>query len=306
MKKILTIAGYDPSSGAGVTRDMDTFFSLGTHGVSVPTCIVIQGPQGVSDVYPIPIHHFSSMLRAAAGDTPVDGLKVGVVWDKTYVEAIRSFLDSSGSKNIPIVVDPVAAAKNGMRLNTEAGTRSLLRLIFPISRIITPNIDEAALITGKKIRNLEDMKEAAKVLFALGPRAVVVKGGHLEGEPVDLLYDGSDFTSYSRKRIEHNVHGTGCTFSSLLLAYLVLGRTLKDAFFAAEEYMDKLLRACYRIDREGYFYVSSVALNAVGSDQSNRERGYDRETRKEQFRGPLPLKDYTARGKRLKKETAGP
>ncbi len=265
MKKVLTAAGYDPSSGAGVTRDADTFFSLGIHAVTAPTCLVIQGPRGVRSLFPIPVAEFSSMIRTAPGDSPVDGLKVGVVLDAPYVEEIHAFLGSQAA--MPVVVDPVAASKNGTILNTDSGMRRLIELIFPLSHVITPNLDEASAITGMEIRDVSGMKEAARVLLTLGPRAVVLKGGHLEGDPVDILYDGSDFVFCGKKRLARQVHGTGCSFSSLILAYLVLGYPLQDAFFAAEEKMDRLIAESYRIDSGGYFYSSPGMLAGVEADR---------------------------------------
>jgi hydroxymethylpyrimidine kinase/phosphomethylpyrimidine kinase len=259
MKKILTAAGYDPSSGAGITKDLDIFFSLGIHGIGVPTCIVIQGPQGVSDIYPIPVPHFAAMLEKAPGEGPVDGLKIGVVRDKPYVDEIKAFLARNGK--IPVVVDPVATSKNNRKLNTDAGFQELIRLIFPVSDIVTPNIDEASMITGMEITDGESMKEAARRLADMGPRAVVVKGGHLRGAPVDVLYDGKEFLLREKTRIDRQVHGTGCAFSALLLSFLVLGYPLKDAFLAAEESMDKLITSSYRIDKGGYFYMATGVVN---------------------------------------------
>ena len=265
MRTVLTIAGFDPSSGAGITKDLDVFFSLGVHGLSVPTACVVQGPRGVQAVYPTPLEQFSAMLDLLSAGPRVDGVKIGVVWDEPYCERIAAALTSMG--RISVVVDPVASAKNAVSLVTGAGLKRLVGDIFPLATVVTPNIDEAAIITGKKINDLEGMKEAAQSIREMGPLAVIVKGGHLEGEPVDVLFDGEEFTLFERRRSERQVHGTGCVFSSALTAFLVQGYPMREAFFAAETFMTAQLKESYKIDEKGYFYSSSAS---TGTRQADR------------------------------------
>ncbi len=262
MKNILTIAGYDPSSGAGVTRDLDTFFSLGCHGLSVPTCFVVQGPRGVRDIHPIPLDQFASMLRAVEEEVAVDGVKIGVLWDVPYIEMISSFLKKLKGK--PVVVDPIYAAKNGRKLITEEGLKCLVKKIFPLTTLLTPNLEEASLLIGKKIKTLDDAKNCAKELVRLGPRAVVVKGGHLEGKPVDVFFDGKVMFLREKPRINRQIHGTGCLFSSLLAAFLTNGYPLKEAFLAAEREMEQALERNYSISGEGGYFYSSPSLIKAG------------------------------------------
>ncbi len=262
MKNILTIAGYDPSSGAGVTRDLDTFFSLGCHGLSVPTCFVVQGPRGVRDIHPIPLDQFASMLRVVEEEVAVDGVKIGVLWDVPYIEMISSFLKKLKGK--PVVVDPIYAAKNGRKLITEEGLKCLVKKIFPLTTLLTPNLEEASLLTGKKIKTLDDAKSCAKELVRLGPRAVVVKGGHLEGKPVDVFFDGKMMFLREKPRINRQIHGTGCLFSSLLAAFLTNGYPLKEAFLAAEREMEQALERNYSISGEGGYFYSSPSLIKAG------------------------------------------
>ena len=262
MKNILTIAGYDPSSGAGVTRDLDTFFSLGCHGLSVPTCFVVQGPRGVRDIHPIPLDQFASMLRVVEEEVAVDGVKIGVLWDVPYVEMISGFLKKLKGK--PVVVDPIYVAKNGRKLITEEGLKCLLKKIFPLTTLLTPNLEEASLLTGKKIKTLDDAKSCAKELVRLGPRAVVVKGGHLEGKPVDVFFDGKVMFLREKPRINRQIHGTGCLFSSLLAAFLTNGYPLKEAFLAAEKEMEGALERNYSISGEGGYFYSSPSLIKAG------------------------------------------
>ena len=260
MKCILTIAGYDPSSGAGITKDLDVFFSLGAHGLSVPTATVAQGPGGVAAVYPTPVEQFAFMLGMAGRETRVDGIKIGVVWDEAHLREIVSFVKER--KNIPVVIDPVFNAKNETPLITEEGFRYLTHVLFPLATVVTPNIPEASLITGKPISSLDDMKEAAESVCRMGPGSAIVKGGHLEGEPVDVLFDGKEFSLFEKERKNKQVHGTGCTFSSALAAFLSHGYPVREAFLACQEFMDTTLNESYRIDEEGYFYSSASLANS--------------------------------------------
>jgi hydroxymethylpyrimidine/phosphomethylpyrimidine kinase len=265
MKSILTIAGFDPSSGAGITRDMDTFFSLGIHGLSIPTCTVAQGPRGVKHIYPTPIKQFKEMVTMTGGDLPFHGVKVGVVCDDPYIREIAALLKKK--KGIPVVVDTVFAAKNGKQLITGSGLKTFIKSFFSLATVVTPNIEEASRIVGMPIKTIGDMKEAAQSLMKMGPQAVIIKGGHLKGDPVDIFYDGKEFAQWEKKRLSREVHGTGCSFSSLIVSFLVLGYCLKDALFTSEELMEEMLKASYRIDKEGYFYMSTGIMKSAYADR---------------------------------------
>ena len=258
MRNILTIAGYDPSSGAGIVRDIDTFFSLGIHGLSIPTCTVVQGPKGVTGIYRTPVRKFKEMVAMMGMALPLHGIKVGVGCDAPYVREIAGFLKN---KRVPLVIDPVIAAKNGTKLITEGGLRALTKSLFPLATVVTPNIAEASRLSGTQIKTIDDMKEAARSIIKTGSKAVVVKGGHLKGDPIDIFYDGTAFAQREKKRIKREIHGTGCSFSSLVISFLVLGYSPKDAFFASEDAMEETLKGSYRIDKEGYFYMSTGIMN---------------------------------------------
>jgi hydroxymethylpyrimidine kinase/phosphomethylpyrimidine kinase len=258
MRNILTIAGYDPSSGAGIVRDVDTFFSLGIHGLSIPTCTVVQGPGGVTGIYRTPIKEFKVVLALMGKELPLHGVKVGVGCDAPYIRKIAELLEN---KNVPLVIDPVMAAKNGTELITENGLKALIKNLFPLATVVTPNIAEASYLSGVQIKTVDDMKLAARSIIETGPKAVIVKGGHLKGDPIDIFYDGKEFSQWKKRRIKREVHGTGCSFSSLLISFLVLGNTLKNAFFASENTMEETIGGSYRIDRKGYFYMSTGIMN---------------------------------------------
>jgi hydroxymethylpyrimidine kinase / phosphomethylpyrimidine kinase / thiamine-phosphate diphosphorylase len=264
MKTVLSVAGYDPSSGAGVTKDLETILSCGLHGLTVPTCAVIQGPLGVRSLFPADKESFREALGVLSEETPVDGVKVGVLCDAYYVETLSEFISPW---KVPTVVDPVLAAKNGTKLITPKGLQRFIERILPLATVVMPNWEEASALSGLTVTDLESAEKAARKLLAMGPRSVVVKGGHSGGDPVDLLYDGKDITIWSRRRVKRQIHGTGCTLSSLLISFLVLGYPLKEAFAAAEERMEKIISNTYTLSQKGYSYLSPGSISA---NQANR------------------------------------
>ena len=256
MNTILSLAGFDASSGAGITRDVDTFFSFGFHGIAVPTCTVIQGPQGVANARGSSGALFRDTLKEATRGVDIKGIKIGVLFREIIVREAARFVGSR--KGIPVVFDPVFAAKNGVSLITEKGIAACRSLLFGKTTVLTPNADEASIITGMRVRTVDQAKEAARLIHSLGPAMVIVKGGHLTGDPVDVFYDGSDFVLYGKKRLDAAVHGTGCSFSSMLTCFLARGHSGRDAFVRCEEAFDRLMGSRYRIDEKGYYYVSSA------------------------------------------------
>ncbi|MCX8110667.1 MAG: bifunctional hydroxymethylpyrimidine kinase/phosphomethylpyrimidine kinase [Syntrophorhabdaceae bacterium] len=265
MKKILTIAGFDPSNGAGITKDIEIFQSKGIHGVSAPTCIVNQGPDGVSEVSPVPTGVFSEMLEVARG-IDIDAMKIGVLFNEDYVHMVADFI-KSWSRHIPVVLDTVFSSKNKKELLTEKGIEALKKNLLPLVSVVTPNIDETSLLTGNDIKDTNSMEDAAKAIFAFGAKSVVVKGGHIKAEPIDLLFDGKDMTRYTRSRLDKEIHGTGCVFSSLLTSYLCLGYPIKEAFHATEAQLNDLLDESYRITDGGYHYISSGILDSYKGER---------------------------------------
>lgn len=261
MKSLLTIAGFDASSGAGVTRDTDTFFSFGFHGIAVPTCTVVQGPGGVVRIEPFPQDLFRDTLYTATRGVRIAGLKVGVLSDESHVMETRNFI--AKRKNLPVIIDPVFAAKNNVSLISDAGRQACLDHLFKRAFIVTPNTDEASVITGITVTTVAAAKKAARLIKSqFGPRAVIVKGGHLEGDPVDVLFDGKDFLVHKKKKIERVIHGTGCSFSSILTCFIASGHPIENAFRATQDYLERLLKLSYRIDTKGYYYISSAMIHA--------------------------------------------
>jgi len=269
MKSLLSIAGFDASSGAGIVRDADTFFSCGFHAITVPTCTVVQGPGGVRRVEPSPEGLFRDTLDAATAGVTIKGIKIGVLCTESHVKATSRAL--ARRKGIPVILDPVFAAKNGISLISDGGRAALIGSLFPKVTVVTPNADEASFITGGKVRTVKAAKKAAEKIHSLGPRAVVIKGGHIEGDPVDVLFDGREFVLYKKKRVPRSIHGTGCSFSSTFTCFLALGYSLADAFMATQDFLERLFESSYRIDRKGYFYVSSAAAGIFRCGKGNRK-----------------------------------
>lgn len=260
MNSIVSLAGFDASSGAGIVRDVDTFFSFGFHGIAVPTCTVVQGPRGVERIKASPAALFRDTLAAATRGVSVKGIKLGVLCSEACVREAAAFIGSR--EGVPVVFDPVFAAKNGISLITGRGISACRSLLFGKTTVLTPNADEASVITGREVRTVDEAKAAAAAIRSQGPRAVIVKGGHLKGDPVDVFFDGNDFLLHERKRLDAAIHGTGCSFSSILTCFLARGYPLPDAFTATEGAFEELIGRRYRIDENGYYYVSTVCRPA--------------------------------------------
>jgi len=253
MKCVLTIAGHDLSHGAGITKDLEVFSSLGLQAVSVPTSFVVQGPGGATSIEPVPMGVFTEMLEKAGEAFPLSGVKIGVLADAAHVEGVVRFL--AGRKHVPVVLDPVMAAKTGLRLITDEGLKALVERLLPLASSVTPNIDEAEVLVKTRIGSIDAMERAARAISEMGPKHVFLKGGHLAGEPVDILFDGEEMTRHGKKRKEKAVHGTGCLFSSLILSFTVMGYPVKEAFRETERLIERLVDESCQPLENGYFYT---------------------------------------------------
>lgn len=227
MKRILTIAGSDTGGGAGVQADLKTIAVLGEHGMSVITALTAQNSLGVQSVYPVPLPSIEAQIDAVLSDMGADGAKTGMLWDGEAVRLVSTKLAQYRVEKL--VVDPVMVAKDGSLLLNEDGQEALKKELLPRALLVTPNIPEAAALTGLEVKTVEGMKEAARSIRRLGAEAVLVKGGHLEGDPVDVLFDGSGFTEYSSERAGVEAHGTGCVLSAAIATELAKGASLQEA-----------------------------------------------------------------------------
>lgn len=237
---VLTIAGSDSGGGAGIQADLKTFAALGVHGLCVITAVTAQNTRGVDAVHELPPEFVSRQLESVVKDFDVKWAKTGMLHSSKIIQAVKKVARKHGLK---LVVDPVMVASSGSSLMKDEALEALLDLISG-AEIVTPNIPEAERISGVKIRSEKDMKRAAKKIAALGPRAVLVKGGHLHGKTVtDILWSRGRVKRYSCPRIDAGMlHGTGCTYSSAIAAELAKEKRLEDAVANAREFVTNAIK----------------------------------------------------------------
>ncbi len=236
MKNVLTIAGSDSCGGAGIQADIKTFCALGTYAMSVITAVTAQNTKGVAEIREMDSGIVASQLDCVFSDIRVDAVKIGMVCNTQIIETIAERLKKYNAKNI--VLDPVMISTSGYSLLNPEAKDALLKLLFPLATVVTPNLLEAEDIINRKIESPEQMEKAAEDILKLGPAGVVIKGGHLEGDAVDVFYDGDNFEYYKSKRIiNKNTHGTGCTVSSAVAANLAKGCDMRKALSGAKEYI---------------------------------------------------------------------
>lgn len=248
MKKVLlSIAGYDPSGGAGVLLDLKVFNQMGFHGAAVLTALTTQDTRAVKNVYVLPAGLVREQYRILAGDLSLAGIKIGMVGSGENLEAIGAIL--AARRDIPKVIDPVIRSSSGAPLLDGKAVSGFLGAIRRRAAVLTPNLDEAGVLAGLAVRDIAGMKAAAERIFDIGRVPCLVKGGHLEKEAVNLLFDGRRFYLFGKPKISRDVHGTGCYFSASLLGYLAGGKTLVRASELATELTHAAIRAAVRIGR---------------------------------------------------------
>jgi hydroxymethylpyrimidine/phosphomethylpyrimidine kinase len=238
MKVALTIAGSDSSGGAGIQADIKTFQAHGVFGMSAITAVTVQNTQKVYDIQEIHPYIVYDQIRCLFDDIAIDAVKIGMVASVGLIQAIAGALSDVSSRP-PVILDPVMISKSGYRLLKEDAQTALIKNLFPLAEVVTPNIHEAKALTGKDIGNVDEMKDAAKEIIRLGAKKVVVKGGHLGGNhATDILYDGSSFEELTDQWVDtKNTHGTGCTFSSAIAANMALGKDFFEAVRLAKIYI---------------------------------------------------------------------
>jgi len=226
-KNLLSIAGYDPSGGAGVELDIRVFARLGFRGFGVLTAVTAQNAAGVKKAFPLPAGLIRSQYLALAEETRLAGIKVGMAGTLENLSATARILASNPS--LPRVADPVFKSSSGAALLETRAVRRFLEILGGNASLITPNLDEAAALTGRRAGTVDGMKDAAREIFRAGSIPCLVKGGHLRGEAADVLFDGKAFTVFRHARLAREVHGTGCYLSAAILCYLAEGRNLEEA-----------------------------------------------------------------------------
>ena len=247
MKSALTIAGSDPTGGAGFQADLKVFRAFGVHGLSIPAALTAQNTSGIGRIFPVERDFFRAQMDELLGDMRPDALKTGMLYSVWAVEAVAGMIREHSLANL--VVDPVAVSSSGTGL-VDDGTLDMIRdTLFPLARVITPNIYEASVFTGLNIEDETDMKEAALRLKEMGPEVVVVTGGHLERVTLDLYYDGNVFHDLEASKLPGEYHGTGCAFSAAITACLASGHTPLESARKAKEFVTEAIRKAYHLGR---------------------------------------------------------
>jgi hydroxymethylpyrimidine/phosphomethylpyrimidine kinase len=265
MKICLSIAGSDSGGGAGIQADLLTFAAHGVHGTTAITAITAQNTVTVTRWEALAPSLVRAQIEAVADDMKVASLKTGMLANRGIIEEVARVVAERSLQNL--VVDPVMVAKGGARLLDAAAEAAYIEHLFPLAALITPNLPEAAALLGRPVASVAEMKQAALDLRGRGARAVLVKGGHLPGDPIDVLWDGTTLHELPGERIDtRNTHGTGCTYSAAIAARLALGNDLEGAVRGAKAYLTAAIRESHSPGR-GHGpvrHLNSVAVSELG------------------------------------------
>lgn len=240
--RVLIAAGSDSGGGAGIQADIKTVTALGGYAATAITALTAQDTRGVHGVLPVPTAFIEQQMRLVLDDIGADAVKTGMLATAEVIGTVASVLEAY--PGLPVVVDPVMVAKGGDRLLDESAFKALERKLLPLAGVVTPNLPEAEVLTGMSIRDVDDMRRAARLLLSFGPSAVLLKGGHLEGGTLtDLLVTGEGEEAFSSPRIDTvHTHGTGCTLASAVATGLAQGLALRDAVIRARAYVERAIR----------------------------------------------------------------
>ncbi len=245
---VLSIAGSDSGGGAGIQADIKTIQANGGYAATVVTAVTAQNSVAVTDSIDIPVSLIEAQIDAVCTDMQVAAIKTGMLSSVEIVESIAAKLKSYDIH--PLVVDPVMVSKSGFALLKEDAVEAVVRRLFPLADLVTPNAEEASILVGGDVKTIADAKDAAVTIHAMGPQAVLVKGGHLDSgsEAVDILYDGDSFVVYRKDRIDTtNTHGTGCTYASAICTNMAFGIGLEESVRLAKEYVTDAIKAALPI-----------------------------------------------------------
>ena len=245
---VLTIAGFDPSAGAGVAADLKTFAAHNCYGVAAVTALTVQCTQGVKSVHITPAATLRAQLDTLAADLQIAAVKIGMLGNKANAVVVAEFLDRAGIANV--VLDPVMRSTSGtVELLDPAGIKYLAEELLQRATVVTPNIAEAELLAAMPVKDTAAMETAARKIFERGARAVIVKGGHMD-KAVDVLFDGGEPLMLGGDHVKtENTHGSGCTFASAIAAQLAAGRPLRDAILLAKAYVTKAIEKGFSIGK---------------------------------------------------------
>ena len=248
MKRVLTIAGSDSSGGAGIQADLKAITLLGGFGMSVLTALTAQNTMGVQGIHEVPAQFVEEQIDAVLSDIGADAIKTGMLANREIIEVVSRKIKQYKVKKV--VVDPVMISKSGASLLRKDAQESLIKRLIPMAWVVTPNLMEASALAGFRVSSLEGMKKAAHQIYRMGTKYVVVKGGHLKGMAVDLLYDGKRFSEIEGPRIESkNTHGTGCTFASAIATFLARGDSVYEAVQKAKTFITMAIQSGFRLGK---------------------------------------------------------
>ncbi len=261
----LTIAGSDSCGGAGIQADLKTFTALGVYGASALTSVTVQNTSGVRAAVNLPPEIVAGQIDAVMDDLPIAAAKTGMLATADIMRAVAARL---ADRKVPrVVVDPVMVATSGSRLMDEEAAGVLIDAVLPLATVVTPNIEEAAVLAGFDVDRPEAMEAAARAIVLLGARAVLVKGGHLTGEATDILFDGTEVKTFSSERVEGGrLHGTGCTLSAAIAAGLARGASLDDAVGDAKAFVTAAIRGAETARG------TSALLDHIGACQTREDK----------------------------------
>ncbi len=266
---LLTIAGFDPSCGAGVAADLKTFAAHGCYGIAAITSLTVQNTQKVEAVHNTPSAELREQLEVLVADCEIAAVKVGMLGNRGNAAVVVEFLDAH--KFTHVVHDPVMKSSSGSELLDTGGINYMVSELLKRSSVITPNVPEAEILTGITIKDVVDMEAAARKIVEMGARAAIVKGGHME-KATDVLFDGTEVLHLSGDRVKiENTHGTGCTFASAIAAQLAAGRSLIEAITLAKAYVVKAMEKAYPVGKGrvplDHFYRMKIEPLARGTHE---------------------------------------
>lgn len=243
--RVLTVAGSDSGGGAGIQADLKTMLALGTHGMSVVTAVTAQNSLGVQGAWELPVDAVRAQYRSVVDDIGVQAVKTGMLASAELVEAVADLIAGTDA---PAVVDPVGVSKHGDALLAASALDSVRTRLLPAATVATPNLDEVTQLTGVHVASRDDLRRAAGAVLEFGPRWALIKGGHLSGDAVDLLTDGTEEHWLSAPRLDNrHTHGTGCTLASAIAAHLARGESVPAAVTAAKAYVTGAIAAGFSL-----------------------------------------------------------
>ena len=248
MKRILTIAGSDSGGGAGIQADLKAITLLDGYGMSVLTALTAQNTMGVQAIHEVPASFVEKQIDSVLSDIGADAIKTGMLANKKIIAVVAKKIEQYGVETV--VVDPVMVSKSGAPLLQKDAQEVLIKRLIPLAWVVTPNLFEASVLTGMKVTSLEGMRKAAVQIWELGAKNVVVKGGHLKGKAIDILFDGTNYAEIESPRVEtKNTHGTGCTFASAIATLLARGEAVPEAVRKAKIFITMAIQSSLNLGK---------------------------------------------------------